>query len=264
MDRQTKAQEGDMTDGLSFFHLLSQCAQPEPEEKASVQFKITPFKSGPRQLQVDFTVPLLDIVGLWLSTGHSAEWQCQDEKWWARSILSSSLPAFLYGVRYDSVTDLAHFNLAVPSSSLSTLSFICKMSVGLRTLNFGSPTSISSPSLLGDWWIECHSNLGPPSCANSCQFTITLVDPCALTLLVCNFFNALTTARSRNSPPSSGQRTQKVLAPTPKHSSTLPSYTEEKTLLMTMGWARGRSGAHVHAIYTKIIPQSHVPEKHWA
>ncbi|XDB56490.1 hypothetical protein AB1E18_009958 [Capra hircus] len=36
----------------------------EPEEKASVQFKITPFKSGPRQLQVDFVSPHFpDIKG---------------------------------------------------------------------------------------------------------------------------------------------------------------------------------------------------------
>ena len=36
----------------------------EPEEKASVQFKITPFKSGPLQLQVDFVSPHFpDIKG---------------------------------------------------------------------------------------------------------------------------------------------------------------------------------------------------------
>ncbi|XP_020761977.2 protein-glutamine gamma-glutamyltransferase 6 [Odocoileus virginianus] len=36
----------------------------EPQEKASVQFKITPFKSGPRQLQVDFVSPHFpDIKG---------------------------------------------------------------------------------------------------------------------------------------------------------------------------------------------------------
>uniref|UniRef100_A0A4W2CQM8 Transglutaminase-like domain-containing protein n=1 Tax=Bos indicus x Bos taurus TaxID=30522 RepID=A0A4W2CQM8_BOBOX len=36
----------------------------DPQEKASVQFKITPFKSGPRQLQVDFVSPHFpDIKG---------------------------------------------------------------------------------------------------------------------------------------------------------------------------------------------------------